>query len=149
LSPELVYVHAAGAAVANTRDKLTPYFDLFDRLDDEEIGRIAAVPAELVAEVRTVIESIYDPLREYEKLMETLDDGQLCKLFGFPDSAAAIWRHCRAPNTLKKGERKTEGLLDDIMGEEDDLLIIVDDAEDSRPGVSMPPELDGEDWSGL
>lgn len=134
--------------MANTRDKLTPYFDLFDRLDDEELGRISGVPAEIVGEVRIVIESIYDPLREYEKLMETLDNAQLCKLFGIPQSAAAIWRHCRAAHTLKDGQRQTEGLLDTMMGEEDDVMITLDEPPESRPSISMD-DLDGEDWGGI
>jgi hypothetical protein len=135
--------------VANTRDKLIPYFDLFDRLDDEQLSRVSGVPAHIVDEVRTVVESIYDPLREYEKLMETLDDGQLCKLFGFPRSAAAIWRHCRAAHTLKERERNAEGLLDEMMGEEDDLLIVVDEVEDDQDGIELPADLQGDDWSGL
>ena len=132
--------------MSKTRDKLIPYLDLFDRLDDEEIGRISGVEKSLVGEVRSVIESIYDPLREYENLLDTLDDAQLCKLFGFPKSAASIWRHCRAPKTLKEGERSVEGLFDEMMGEEDDVVIVLDD---DPPEVDGPPEISLDDWGDL
>lgn len=134
--------------MAKTRDKLIPYFDLFDRLDDSEISRIAQVDVQVVSEVRTVIESIYDPLRNYEKLLDTLDDAQLCKLFGFPKSAAAIWRHCRAPGTLRPEQRHGTGLLDEMMGEEDDDLLIVVDEDEPDDGASGPDPID-DGWGDL
>ena len=131
------------------RDNLTPYFDLFDRLGDEEIGRLAGVPPQLVGDVREVVESIYDPLREYEHLLTSLDDGQLGKLFGMPLSAARIWRLSRAPKTLSDDERRARGVLDEIMGEEeddDDLFIEVEPPESEPPGdISLEDEED--DWS--
>jgi hypothetical protein len=134
--------------VAKTRDKLIPYFDLFDRLDDSEISRIAQVDKQVVSEVRTVVESIYDPLRKYENLLETLDDAQLCKLFGFPKSAAAIWRHCRAPGTLAPDQRQASGLLDEMMGEDDDDLLIVVDEDDPAEQATGPDPID-DGWGDL
>ncbi len=134
--------------MSKARDRLTPYFDLFDRLGDEELARLADVKIAMVTEVRSLVVDIYDPLREYEKLLEQLDDRQISKLFGMPEEAARIWRLARAPETLSAEARRAAGVLDPIMGadedDDDDLLIVVDE-----PAASQPPEGDDEDmdWS--
>jgi len=139
--------------MAGPRENLTPYFDLFDRLGDEDLGRLAGVRPQLVAEVRSVVESIYEPLREYEHLLTTLDDKQLGKLFGMPLSAARIWRLCRAPKSLSDDERRARGVLDEIMGEDeeeddDDLFIAVEPVESEAPSDVAVNDGD-DDWSDL
>ena len=58
-----------------------------------------------------------------------------------------IWRHCRAPGTIKNGERQTAGLFDEMMGEEDDLVIVMEDDETDADG---PPEISLDDgWGDL
>lgn len=141
--------------MAKERDRVTPYFDLFDRLGNADLARLAGVKESLVAEIREIVEAIYDPLREYENLLEQLDDRQVSKLFGMPESAARIWRLARAPKTLSAAERTAPGVLDPIMGDsgdddddgdDDDLLIVVDD-----PAPEEAEAADGEnmDWSDL
>ena len=138
------------------RDRVTPFFDLFDRLGDEEIARLASVQAALVNEVRTVVEAIYDPLREYEKLLTQLDDRQIAKLFGMPESAARIWRLARAPASVSVAERAATGVLDPILGDadddddDDDLLIVVDEPPITEPPVGGDDDDDDDvDWGDI
>ena len=143
--------------MAKNRDRVTPYFDLFDRLDDKEIARLANVSPELVSEIRDLVEAIYDPLREFENMLKQLDNRQVAKLFGMPESAAQIWRLARAPSTLSVEARNEPGALDPIMGaahddDDDDLLIVLDEAATPGDGTGDGTDDDDEDdvdWGDL
>jgi hypothetical protein len=129
------------------RDRVTPYFDLFDRLDDQEIARLAKVEPSVVTEIRPILDSIVQPLGDYDHLLDSLGDSKLSRAFGLPDTAVRIWRLCRAPHTLTAAERNAEGALDEIMGPADsDIMLIIEDVPDEPPAAQSATDMD---WSDL
>ena len=130
------------------RERVTPYFDLFGRLDDQELGRLANVDPSVIAEIRPILDSIVQPLSEYDHLLDSLGDSKLSRAFGLPDTAVRIWRLCRAPHTLTAGERTAPGALDDILGPaESDIMLIIEEPPDEEPPAAQSSS--DMDWSDL
>lgn len=80
---------------ANPMNKLVPYLDLFCRLGDEELGRLAGVEPEICASLRTQVDAINAGLAAYVDLLPRLSDAELCRLTGASDRTIRFWRLCQ------------------------------------------------------
>lgn len=83
------------AAKANPMNKLVPYLDLFDRLDDDEMARLAGVEAEVSAGLRSQVDAINEGLAAYVDLLPRLTDAELVRLTGASDRTIRFWRLCQ------------------------------------------------------
>jgi len=80
---------------ANPMNKLVPYLDLFCRLGDEELGRLADVEPEICASLRSQVDAINAGLAAYVDLLPRLSDVELCRLTGASDRTIRFWRLCQ------------------------------------------------------
>lgn len=83
------------APKANPMNKLVPYLDLFCRLDDDELGRLAGVEREVCASLRSQVDAINDGLAAYVDLLPRLSDTELVRLTGASDRTVRFWRLCQ------------------------------------------------------
>jgi hypothetical protein len=83
---------------------LVPYLDLFSRLDDEELGRLAAVDAEVVCGLRKQVTEVERALARYTDLLPRLTDAELVRLTGATEKTIRFWRLCQP----RKRERVDE-----------------------------------------
>lgn len=90
---------APSNASATARNKLVPYLDLFGRLDDGELSRLASVPTSVVASMRTQVDEICNALEAYADLLPRLGDPELMRLTGATDKTVRFWRLCNAAPT--------------------------------------------------
>ena len=80
---------------ANPMNKLVPYLDLFCRLGDDELGRLADVEPEICASLRSQVDAINAGLAAYVDLLPRLSDAELCRLTGASDRTIRFWRLCQ------------------------------------------------------
>lgn len=81
-------------ATAVARNRLVPYLDLFARLGDDELSRLASVPTAIVAAMRTQVEEICGALGSYRDLLPRLGDQELARLTGATEKTVRFWRLC-------------------------------------------------------
>jgi len=86
---------------------LVPYLDLFSRLDDRELSRLARVDAGVVAELRRQVEEINQALARYVDLLPRLADGELARLTGASGKTIRFWRLCQPRATVTNPARAT------------------------------------------
>jgi hypothetical protein len=88
---------ASGDAARRTNpmNRLVPYLDLFARLGDEELARLAAVEADVVATLRRQVNEIGDGLAGYLDLLPRLGDEELVRLTGASLKTIRFWRRCQ------------------------------------------------------
>lgn len=79
---------------------LVPYLDLFCRLSDEELARLADVDAELVANLRHQVIAIDEGLQGYADLLPRLSDDELVRLTGATPKTIRFWRLCQPRSGL-------------------------------------------------
>jgi hypothetical protein len=79
----------------NPMNRLVPYLDLFMRLDDAELSRLAGVEADLVATLRRQVVEIGDGLAQYLDLLPRLSDEELVRLTGASAKTVRFWRLCQ------------------------------------------------------
>jgi len=81
-------------------NKLVPYLDLFTRLEDREIARLADVPERTVARMRTQVSSVGRKLEPFVKLLDRLNDQQLGRVAQISPKMFLYLRLCqpRGPN---------------------------------------------------
>jgi hypothetical protein len=72
-----------------------PYLDLFARLDDDELARLARVELPVVAELRRQVAEVGQALARYADLLGRLDDEELARLTGAPAKTVRFWRLCQ------------------------------------------------------
>ena len=60
-------------------NRLVPYLDLFERLEDRELARLANVPERTVLRMRDQVKSVRRKLHPYVGLLDRLDDLQLAR----------------------------------------------------------------------
>jgi hypothetical protein len=84
-----------GARPANAVNFLVPYLDLFWRLDDGELGRLAGVDAEIVAGLRKQVIEVDRALERYVDLLPRLTDDELVRLTGATEKTIRFWRLCQ------------------------------------------------------
>lgn len=76
-------------------NRLVPYLDLFMRLDDAEMSRLAGVEIELVATLRRQVVEISEGLAVYIDLLPRLSDDELVRLTGASAKTVRFWRLCQ------------------------------------------------------
>ncbi|MGB1699258.1 MAG: hypothetical protein ACPHRO_04840 [Nannocystaceae bacterium] len=94
-------------------NRLVPYLDLFARLDDRELARLADVPQRTVVRMRQQVNSVRRKLDGYVELLDRLDDHQLGRIAQTSPKMFQYLRLCqpRGPNvTLKMPVRKPKFL---------------------------------------
>jgi hypothetical protein len=74
---------------------LVPYLDLFWRLDDAELGRVAGVDADTVAGLRKQVIEVERALERYVDLLPRLSDTELVRLTGATEKTIRFWRLCQ------------------------------------------------------
>ena len=71
---------------------LVPYLDLFHRLNDEELARLAGVPTPTVRSMRAQVNSVGHRLKDYVALLDRLDDQQLARV---ADTSPKMFQYLR------------------------------------------------------
>ncbi len=79
----------------NPMNKLVPYLDLFCRLDDDELARLAGVEADVCSSLRAQVDAINNGLAAYTDLLSRLSDVELVRLTGASDRTIRFWRLCQ------------------------------------------------------
>jgi hypothetical protein len=132
-------------------DRLLGYLDLFGRLDDDELSRLARVPRAVVLPMRERVESAERLLGRYADLADRLSDQELSALSGADPTSVRFWRACRQRPVPSASPRETSlgaaqdrylsppgGTVvprDQAAEEELELGIVVDDTEEREsPG---------------
>jgi hypothetical protein len=72
-----------------------PYLDLFGRLEDQELARLASVAVEIVAELRKQVMAVKRGLAPYVDLLPRLSDDELARMTGASVKTVRFWRLCR------------------------------------------------------
>jgi len=86
----------------NPMNRLVPYLDLFMRLDDAELSRLAGVDAELVGSLRRQVVEIGDGLAQYLDLLPRLGDEELVRLTGASAKTVRFWRLCQPKHSTAR-----------------------------------------------
>lgn len=129
----------------NPMNRLVPYLDLFCRLEDEELSRLARVPTSVVSSLRAQVDDICNALDSYSDLLPRLRDEEFVRLTGASAKTVQFWRLCqpRLEATIKRraaaaaeadetdGDRAAPAPSDSVVGAVDEL-----GAEDSGSGLS-------------
>ncbi len=107
---------AAGKTGGSTRpmNRLVPYLDLFARLGDDELSRLAQVPVAVVVELRTQVDEICGALASYADLLPRLCDEELVRLTGATPKTVRFWRLCqpRVPGAPEPADTQISSPLD-------------------------------------
>jgi hypothetical protein len=94
-----------GSDADNPMKRLVPYLDLFVRLDDRELARLAGVEPGHAAVLRKQVTEICEGLAAYVDLLPRLDDEQLARLTGAQVKTIRFWRLCQ-PRTRRAAATK-------------------------------------------
>jgi hypothetical protein len=89
---------------------LVPYLDLFERLSDDELGRLAGVAPAVAATLRVQVDEIGRALARYVDLLPRLSDTELQRLTGASSKTIRFWRLCQARATALAAPRETPAL---------------------------------------
>jgi len=86
---------------ANPMNRLVPYLDLYARLSDEELARLAGVPAAVASNLRRQVVQVDRALARFTDLLPRLTDAELVRLTGATPKTIRFWRLCqpRVPMT--------------------------------------------------
>src|SRR5690554_3154686 len=76
----------------NPMNRLVPYLDLFWRLSDEELSRLARAPSSAVESLRLQVEEVNRALGRYIDLLPRLSDDELARLTGATLKTIRFWR---------------------------------------------------------
>ncbi len=93
-------------------NRLVPYLDLFGRLDDAELARLAGVELDVCATLRKQVVAINDGLIRYVDLLPRLSDRELVRLTGASDKTIRFWRLCQ-PRTAPERKAPTNSRTND------------------------------------
>ncbi len=86
---------AARPGASRPMNRLVPYLDLFARLSDSELSRLAQVPVAVAAELRKQVDEICAALAGYADLLPRLCDEELVRLTGASPKTIRFWRLCQ------------------------------------------------------
>jgi hypothetical protein len=76
-------------------NRLVPYLDLFCRLSDEELSRLARTPTSAVETLRQQVDEVNRVLSRYVDLLPRLSDEELTRLTGGTAKTIRFWRLCQ------------------------------------------------------
>ena len=93
--PRAARAERPGEPGANPLNRLVPFLDLFVRLSDEELARLAAVELEHVVTMRLQVDEINKMLAPYEDLVERLNEDELVRLTKGTPKTVRFWLLCR------------------------------------------------------
>ncbi len=85
-------------------NRLVPYLDLFGRLNDEELSRLARTPTSAVETLRQQVDEVNRALARYLDLLARLSDEELVRLTGATPKTIRFWRLCQP-----RGETRSRG----------------------------------------
>lgn len=80
---------------ANPMNRLVPYLDLYGRLSDDELGRLASVPPSVVANLRRQVVQVDRALSRFTDLLPRLTDAEMVRLTGATPKTIRFWRLCQ------------------------------------------------------
>lgn len=92
----------------NPMNRLVPYLDLFGRLSDEEIARLAAVPTSVATGLRQQVVSVDRALTRFADLIPRLSDSELVRLTGATPKTIRFWRLCQPKWLAERGTAVAE-----------------------------------------
>jgi hypothetical protein len=104
-----------------SRNALVPYLDLFDRLDDVELARIAGVQPAVVAGLREQVDAVQKAFAGREELLPMLRDSELARMLGADVRTIQFWRlTCLPPARQSQPDRagvtNTQMMTDHVVG---------------------------------
>lgn len=73
-------------------NRLVPYLDLFSRLSDEELARLARTPLSAPETLRLQVDEVNRALDRYTDLLPRLSDDELARLTGATVKTIRFWR---------------------------------------------------------
>jgi hypothetical protein len=76
-------------------NRLVPYLDLFCRLSDDELSRLARTPTSAVETLRQQVDEVNRVLTRYVDLLPRLTDDELTRLTGGTAKTIRFWRLCQ------------------------------------------------------
>jgi hypothetical protein len=85
----------AGTNSNSPLNRLVPYLDLFCRLSDEELSRLARTPTSAVETLRQQVDEVNRALARYVDLLARLSDDELVRLTGATPKTIRFWRLCQ------------------------------------------------------
>lgn len=88
---------------ANPMNRLVPYLDLFGRLEDDELARLAGCDVEVAAALRKQVVAIDRALAHYVDLLPRLADDELVRLTGATPKTIRFWRLCQPRIPMRDG----------------------------------------------
>ncbi|EDM78791.1 hypothetical protein PPSIR1_32372 [Plesiocystis pacifica SIR-1] len=86
---------SSSSSSASQAGRLVPYLDLFSRLSDEELGRLARVTKPVVEGLRAQVDEVNRALGRYVDLLPRLADDELIRLTGASAKTIRFWRLCQ------------------------------------------------------
>lgn len=98
----------APAARTNPMNRLVPYLDLFWRLSDEELSRLARAPTSAVEGLRQQVDEVNRALSRYADLLLRLSDEELARLTGASTKTIRFWRLSQPRHLQGDGRRGTD-----------------------------------------
>ncbi len=95
----------------NPLNRLVPYLDLFCRLEDGELARLAAVDGEHVAQMRAQVDEVARSFARYEDLLDRLSEEEFVRLTQAPPKTVRFWLLCQ-PRHLLNPRASDSGTFD-------------------------------------
>ena len=97
---------SAARKASNPMNRLVPYLDLFCRLSDDELSRLARTPTNAVEQLRQQIEEVNRALGRWTDLLPRLSDDELARLTGATIKTIRFWRLSQ-PRHLQGDSRRS------------------------------------------
>ncbi|MCX4248082.1 hypothetical protein [Paraliomyxa miuraensis] len=85
-------------------NRLVPYLDLFGRLTDDELARLAGVPASIANNLRRQVVQVDRALARFADLLPRLTDAELVRLTGAAPKTVRFWRLCQPRAAMTGGD---------------------------------------------
>jgi hypothetical protein len=129
------------SSAPNPMNRLVPYLDLFGRLGDDELARLAGVDAHAAATMRRQVVEVDRALGSYVDLLPRLCDEELARLTGASMKTLRFWRLCQP-------KRLGEAVAEAAFGKRQVVAVpapVVDDLESHEvpeAELGQPPRAD-------
>lgn len=97
---------AARTKASNPMNRLVPYLDLFCRLSDDELSRLARTPVATVEGLRQQVDDVNRALGRFADLLPRLSDDELSRLTSASTKTIRFWRLSQ-PRSLQGDSRRS------------------------------------------